>query len=599
MKKKQAGMLLGLFILMAAFLTFPAFAASEKRQTAADPVKNNGGMYIKIGDDYWFRFYPVEANEQTALWGEYSSHPVPGYEKKMKCLKPDGTLTDAFTDTGYGRIWYINGKFYLTDRDKSTGAVTDHIYTVNPDGSGKKVLTSGTIEAYDAENQALIIKTRFAADGSYILLAWNLKSGTARELLPGTSGEMTFHTIENGKVLFDRTDWSASPDTCVLYCADLKTGKTVKIANIPASDELGGAVRVYETLFGKDGNTVYYSWGYVAGTGQIFQSGSVAKVSVNDPLNETYLSALPYSGLFSVNEENNTLVYETYVVEEYEMYYRATMDMTTGKTVTDPEEITESETHRPYEPYFDRWVTGALCMDREFLQKSVIVPEFIPDGGSNEEGIITDMANAEYVDGKIFCTVDTSLVNEEESVGWRTAYTLQHTELNVVDAETGERQALCQSTAGTPEEGEGGEYAETDQIGFLKNFEIDGDHGWFQFKPMLWIDGNDTETLKQYGIDPDSVANDYALVDAGEEWRKIEWTMYDAKFTVKYDENYKELAHPERKIGLTAFGDYMKKAPKIGDWVPDSAEERGILAEVTFSGSVPDRAIEIKEVYVP
>jgi|GEM_PF-2709802 len=568
-------------------------------ETVPDPVKNNGGMYVKVGDDFWFRFYTVESNEKTALWGDFTDYPVPGSEKKMKCLKKDGTLADAFTDTGYGKIWYIDGLFYLTKRDNNKTAVTDHIYTVKPDGSEKTVLTNGDIEAYDPAEKLIVVKTRYAADGSYILTAWDLEKKTAREFLPGMSGEMTFHAIRDEKVLFDRTDYNAEPATCALYCADLKSGKTVKLADIPASDQYGGTVKVYETVFGKDKDTVYYSWGYLAGTGMMYQSGSAASVKISDPLNETYLTELPYSGLFAVDENKGIIEYETQDTDAFEKCFKVTMDLKTGKKTTGTEELTANETYLPYVPFYDRWYTGGLCMCREFLKKEVVVPDFIPDGGSDEEGVVTDMKNAEYADGKIFCTVNTSSVNREESVGWRTAYTLEHTELRMIDAETGKQQALCQSTAGTPQGKEGGENQESDRIGYVKDFTTDGDHGWFQFKPMLWIDGTDTETLKKYGIKPEDVFDDYELVDTGEKWEKVEWTMDDTKFTVQYDKNYEELAHPAREIDFAAFAKYMKKAPPLGDRVPDSAEERGILADVTLSGTISGRVLKVDEVYVP
>lgn len=575
-----------------------AVRKTPERKTAEDPVKNNGGLYVRVGDDYWFRFYTVEANEPTALWGDFTDHPVPGSAKQMKCLKKDGSLVDAFTDTGYGKIWYIDGLFYLTQRDNNTQSVTDHIYTVRPDGSGKKTIANGEIVAYDPVSRKIVISTRSAADGSHVLVSRSIADETGRELLPGESGEMTFHAIKDGKVLFDRTDYSAEPATVSLYCADLAAEKTVKLADLPAQDEYGDHVKVFETVFGKDADTVYYSWGFLGGTALEFQSGAVASVRLSDPLNETYLTALPYSGLFHVNEDSGTLEYETSVTEESEMCFKAVMDMKTGKAVTDTEQLTSDGTHLPYEPYYDRWNTGGLCMDTEFLKKTVVVPNVIPDPGSDAAGIVTDIKNAEYADGKIFYAVNTSLVNSGESVGWRTAYTLQHTALYAADVKSGTTQALCQSTAGTPQEGEGGENAETDRLGFVKEYVLDGDHGWFWFKPMLWIDGTDTAALKKYGIDPAGVDNDYVMVDTGEPWKRYEWTMYDTKFTVQYDKDRNNVT-PNRKVGIGEFGTYMETAPEIGDWVADSAQEKGILADVTIAGSNSSRAVRVDEVYVP
>jgi hypothetical protein len=88
------------------------------------------------------------------------------------------------------------------------------------------------------------------------------------------------------------------------------------------------------------------------------------------------------------------------------------------------------------------------------------------------------------------------------------------------------------------------------------------------------------------------------LIDSGETWKKYEWTMDDTKFSVQYD-NARENVTANRELDFAGFEKYMDKAPKIGDWVEDSAEERGILAKITLTDNIADRVLRVDEVYVP
>ena len=98
---------------------------------------------------------------------------------------------------------------------------------------------------------------------------------------------------------------------------------------------------------------------------------------------------------------------------------------------------------------------------------------------------------------------------------------------------------------------------------------------------FLWINGDDIETLEKYGIPPDEVNNDYALVNETEEWVTYTVTV-STEFSVEYSTEHNELMR--REIGIDEFFDYCMK---------DST----ILANVTVSEA--GEVIRLDEVYVP
>jgi hypothetical protein len=99
---------------------------------------------------------------------------------------------------------------------------------------------------------------------------------------------------------------------------------------------------------------------------------------------------------------------------------------------------------------------------------------------------------------------------------------------------------------------------------------------------LLWINGDDKETLKKYGIDPENITNDYALYNEVEEWLPY-ITNPEATFRISiYDDEgfpkYQEV-------------DHARFAKHLTEW-----EDRSILAKVTV---VMGYIVAVNEIYVP
>lgn len=101
---------------------------------------------------------------------------------------------------------------------------------------------------------------------------------------------------------------------------------------------------------------------------------------------------------------------------------------------------------------------------------------------------------------------------------------------------------------------------------------------------ILWIDGDDEQVLLQYGIAPDDVNNDYAIVNEAEEWEPY-LVAQKAAFFVQYTQDY-EL--DPREIGWAEFAGYLAQA-----------QDYGILAEITVAEVETREVIRIAEIYTP
>lgn len=99
---------------------------------------------------------------------------------------------------------------------------------------------------------------------------------------------------------------------------------------------------------------------------------------------------------------------------------------------------------------------------------------------------------------------------------------------------------------------------------------------------ILWIDGDDEKMLRQYGIEPDDVDNDYAIVNEAEEWESYS-VAAKASFFVQYTQDY-EL--DPREVEREEFAEYLAQT-----------QDNGILAEVTVADG--REVTRIAEVYTP
>ena len=99
---------------------------------------------------------------------------------------------------------------------------------------------------------------------------------------------------------------------------------------------------------------------------------------------------------------------------------------------------------------------------------------------------------------------------------------------------------------------------------------------------VLWISGDDTETLIKYGFDPENVDNDYELYNEKEEWFPVV-TCPETTFKIW---QYSDEGFPEnRDVDLAAFRQHLSRR-----------DDCAILAKVTVSDGA---VLTVKEQYIP
>ncbi|MDE5597660.1 MAG: hypothetical protein K2J04_07495, partial [Lachnospiraceae bacterium] len=80
-------------------------------------MKYTDNTYVYQDGKVYYRRYHEDSYEDAAplLGWTYVFHPILGSRKEIVCIDADGEETVLFTDEGYGDIYLINNRFYMTD----------------------------------------------------------------------------------------------------------------------------------------------------------------------------------------------------------------------------------------------------------------------------------------------------------------------------------------------------------------------------------------------------------------------------------------------------------------------------------------------------
>ena len=87
---------------------------------------------------------------------------IPETQKEIVCIDSDGKETELFTDEGYGDIYLINDRFYMTDGEFhiESGSEYSQLYSVDMQGNDRIDYGDGKILAIDKERNIIVLKMR-------------------------------------------------------------------------------------------------------------------------------------------------------------------------------------------------------------------------------------------------------------------------------------------------------------------------------------------------------------------------------------------------------------------------------------------------------
>lgn len=425
-------------LLLAALLTLSLCACGGKtgagqetpeptpEQTATIPERtlavNNGGMYVGLGGDVYYRQYDAADVEHSGMFGRFAA--VSGAEKQMMVRHADGSTETLFPDDGVGPIALLGGRFYLQTGEYADGTV----YSVDMTGENRTELFDGRILAADETGGYLICQR--GTD----LVSVNCASGQTLTL----ATQVTYAGLAGGRVYYS----SASSDENnarkgALEFQSVRTDGTDTRTLAQTEADLYGIVcdtTATVVCMQVVGDVVYFNYGAYSGTAHAFQGGRILSVGTDG------------SGLTEIAD---TAQEDFYVSRrggtDYLYYVPGESGTNAGavcRNVATGDESLAAFTAPIGVPYVDsRTAEGSMYSDETGTPTTLFTAKDLADypreyGCGEETLFLIDQVNV--VDNLVFFRILRGTHDTANDVGWRYCYTLTSAEVYCRDLTTGQ-----------------------------------------------------------------------------------------------------------------------------------------------------------------
>ena len=408
-------------------------------------LRDTNNIYAYQDGKVYYRKYHEDSYEETALWANYGF--IPGTQKEIVCIDLDGKETELFTDEGYGDIYLINDRFYMTDGKlhEESGVVDRQLYSVDMKGNDRINYGDGEILAIDRERNIIVLRMREQEGPCYYVM--NYETGE-KKTIPFDFDDFytSFEDYQDGWLYYTKNEKGDSPVDRL--CAVSLEGEHREIITLTSNinkEELY-SYREYILHVEVDRDRIYFIFGGYDGTAHVFQDGKLISVK----LDGTDYKAVETRGDFFYisHDDGKTLVYfpsRSWPVADYGEEYDTTV------WDVDANICCFSELPQSIVGSYDRQMnlTGcyhsgnkcALCEqtlydDGEEKEKNIYalsgdsgkVARVVMDLGGyftkweNAEADLIEYEDLYYADGFMYFTVKYNAWDKETCIGWRDGY---------------------------------------------------------------------------------------------------------------------------------------------------------------------------------
>lgn len=408
-------------------------------------MKNTNNIYAYQDGKVYYRRYHEDSYQETALWANYDF--IPGTKKEIVCIDSDGKETELFMDEGFGDIYLINDRFYMTDGklNEESGMVDRQLYSVDMQGNDRINYGDGEILAIDRNRNIIILKMREQYDFCYYVM--NYETGEKEEIsFDFNNNYINFEAYQDGWIYY--TEMETEGIVIDKLCAVSLEGEQREIIAL-TSDKNKDPRSYNESIFKVeiDGDRIYFIFGGYDGSAFVFQGGMLISVK----LDGTDYKAVETEGdTFYISHDNGkTLVYfpskSMLLAVPGEEYGTTVWDVeaNTCRPSKLPQSILLSYDRQTYLTRCYHSINkGALCELTQYgdeQNEERINIYAIPDesgkivrvvmdlGGyftmwENEETDLIEYEELYYADGFLYFTVKYSAWDRDTCIGWRDGF---------------------------------------------------------------------------------------------------------------------------------------------------------------------------------
>ena len=392
-------------------------------------VENNGGNVVGYQGCLYYWKYNEASYSSPANYASY--YPLTNIANQLVCRQADGSEEVLLTSQGAGPIFIAGERIYLQ--------AGGQLYSVALDGSDR------------------------VEHGAFELWAADLETG----MLWGTSyergGGVFRISSEDHQItqLMDRGDIFLGSFDGYYYFGASSYGDTASATLLAAASD-GSEIRELDTVSGPPeamslnlmelsrlGDTLYYSYGFYAGTGGFFQGGGIRAVGVDgsNPRDCVDYGQMQAEEFLVEEQDGQTFLYYigtggtmgSYIGFWDDYPYRSCMvkNLDTGEN--------KSSDYALSRPGSFVCMGGGIYRIQENSRtyQTILTPEaaasfgFVDYPQGTEETLVLisslDVVGEDYV-----FTVDWSRRDSSSDMGWRPGYTRERSTVYLLDAESGE-----------------------------------------------------------------------------------------------------------------------------------------------------------------
>ncbi|MDE6421177.1 MAG: DUF5050 domain-containing protein [Lachnospiraceae bacterium] len=424
-----------------------------------DDMKYTNSTYVYQDGNVYYRRYHEDSYEEAALWAMYDSQPIPGAKKEIVCIDSDGTETELFTDEGYGDIYLVNDRFYMTDGVNMEVYMGLQLYSVDMQGNNRIDYGNGRILAIDRERNVMVLQMWEEEGDSHWdrtrYYAMNYETGET-EPINFDDGHIRVEAYQDGWLYYTKYD---KDDKAVhMLCAVSLEGEQREILALTSDHNINNEDHEYISHVKVDEDRIYFLYGGYSGTLVAFQGGLLISVRLDGT---DYRAVMIPEDFFYLSHNNGkTMIYfpryffpdEAESFQEHNMW-AWDMDANTCYFTDFPERIL-----RDYDLQTRGMPTekGVLCEWSLYGENPQTNIYAVPDDSGIIVRVATDLGDCiakwedeeidwiryrdlYYADGFLYFTIEYSAYDETASIGWRDGYRRLRSE--VYRLKTGESTA--------------------------------------------------------------------------------------------------------------------------------------------------------------
>lgn len=403
--------------------TYPVVNARLAVEAAIDTVLNNGKKAVRNGDDYYYwTFSGTGENPRYALIKENE-------KAQTKTL-----LSNAYENS---EIYIVNDQIWVNQR----GADYSDIWALCIDSSGKEMKRIPGVEVVGVdENAGFLILSCVYPSGSYskgnhIYFPETGKSAA----IPDVGTYNAFVAASNGYAYFQKNTSDSKGVSLMQY--NPKTGAMKKLATSYA--DYGSGTPGYGYMpcelfnFQETEFALYYSYGFLGGTGMYFQNGGITRVDKQTGRVSNVISSSTSS---CVGEDFYvyTVSGEEYIICTYPETGTIQVDVKTGSV-----EVLDQQNAGCLMEAFSVWDSSTKKQSHWiYPEEDGVCVQVLPPMVTWEGEKYIKIKNINYLGDCVYFEKDTQVRNPNMT-SWRDEYTTSLLEAYIYDLGTGQMRLLC------------------------------------------------------------------------------------------------------------------------------------------------------------